>query len=248
MSNLSFEFTKELNHYQLDYQLYQLIEAAEDQLRQLPVSGFHKIIGRDLLHLTSKIKGYLANYYDLANQFYRMTINSGSVLKLLAGKIQPDHIKSIHCEMNTFAKSTELWFIDLFSYSSNLKTDTVDWINNFDYFTLDSLTITGYEDIQEVYRKYNLYNIRYTTQNLEISCSLCEILIILRLQEVLINAIESSKTISKIPFYLTFYNSDMVLKINNKNMNSHLILNQNCRGGNHKQERYSYFGESQLQA
>src|SRR5208283_4527429 len=201
MKNLSFEVTKELNQCQMDYQLDQLIEIVEDQLKLIPVTGFHKIIDRDLMHLSSKIEDYIYDFYDLANQFYKITNNPGSVLKLFTEKIKQEHIKAIHCEMNNFTKSYDSWFIDLFSYSSSITTENIDWFNNFDFFSLESLTISGFEDIQEEYRNYNNHHKRKTTQHLEMACKYCEILIILRLQQVIIRVIEASKAISKIPVF-----------------------------------------------
>lgn len=248
MRNLCFEVTKELNQYQIEYQLDQLIEVIEDHLRLMPVTGFQKIIGRDLMHLSSKIKGYIYDFYDLANQFYRMTNNPGSILKLLTEKIQPEHIKAIHCEMNDFTQSNDTWFIDLFSYSSPVTTGNLDWFDNFDFFSLHSLAITGFEDLQEIYRNYNYNHQRKTSQQLEMACKFCDILIMLRLQQVIIRVTETSKLISKIPIFVTFYNSDMVLKNKAKHANSLLIYNHVDNGGYFLEPgRHSYFEQTQLQ-
>lgn len=244
MSDLCYEFTRSYNQYQAEYKLNELITNIENHLKMLPDSGFHKIVGKDLLHLTSKMAGYLENFYDMANQFYQKTINEASVLQLITSYIKPVQIKAIHCEMNNFKMSTEEWFMDVFSYSCPPceASDPFDWFTHFDYFALESIAIKGFEDLQKVFGKYHEYY-NYIVDNLELSSRYCEILIILRLQEVIIKVIESTRCFSQVPFYITVFNNDLVLETKMKKGQSNLSIIKNERGGAILGPgRYSYFG------
>lgn len=244
MSDFCFEFTSALNHSRVDYQLDGLIEIIENKLRMIPVSGFHEIIGKDLLHLTPGMIFYLESFYNEANHYYKKTIQDGSILKLVPGYFKPDPVKAIHCEMNNFTLSQDEWFMDVFSYSTPPSgvPDPFDWFTHFDFFALESFIITGYEALQEAYRFYNK-NSTDMNDNMDLASIYCEILIILRLQEVVIKAIESTKRFSTVPFFVTVFNNDMVLSINLGKSDSRLNIVKNESGGSTRSHgRYSYFG------
>lgn len=243
MSNFCFEFTKVLNQSQADYELDQLITGVENRLKPLPVSGFHNIIGKDLLHLTSIIRNYLEDFYDNANQFYYDSMNKGSVIQSFTNNFKPGPIKAIKCEMNNFTMSTDKWFMDAFSYSCPPcgESDPFDWFTHFDFFTLESLTFTGYEELQKIYSYFNKYNIELYNK-LELASKYCETLIILRFQEVVLKAIESIRRISRIPYFVTVFNNDMVLRTFVQKGNSNLKLINNERGVNVRAPGiYSFF-------
>lgn len=119
---------------------------AESVLKNLPTSAFHKIIGRDLLHLTKDAADHISFFYSEAQREFA--------------------VKAMYFEMNSFTVNPDMWFFDSFAFSFCGNPDDPadpDWLADYEFSSheaeSDSFQITGYEDMQEVCAHY-LNNLR----------------------------------------------------------------------------------------
>ncbi len=182
-----------LNKLVVSNQLDKAIKLAEEKLTALPQTDFHKIIGKNLLHLTEPLTNYIDKFY-----------------KTVKGEID---VKAIYSEMNGFTINYDLWFIDLFAFAECGELDDLDWLADFEASSDDSMTISGFEELQTVYEDY-MKNEKWEDKNLEAACEICELLIILRLQELFKEskkvAIDKKLNWAHIPLFATAHDYDMI--------------------------------------
>lgn len=141
------------------------IRETESRLSELQQTDFHQIIGKDLLHLQPMLVQFL-------NEFYKM--------------VEVDEqldIKAIYVEMNSFSTEFQRWSIQIFSYDSQHSSDNLDWLRDFSEESETSMTITGYESLQEANQRY-MQSEGFRDNDLRHACELHEYLVILRLQEL----------------------------------------------------------------
>ena len=185
--------SEKLDKLVLENQLNEAIILAEEELTKLPQTDFHKIIGKNLLHLTELLKDYISKFHKIA-------------------KSEID-VKAIYSEMNGFTINYNRWFIDLFAFTECGGLDDLDWLAEFEVSSDDSMPITGFEELQDVYADY-MENEKYKNKELKNACEICELLIILRLQElfreVKKEATEEQLDWANIPLFATAHDYDMV--------------------------------------
>lgn len=185
-----FDLVGELNGYLLDNKLELAIEVAEKKLSDLSSTEFHKVISRDLKPLSENLTSYITDFYSQSKNKFEM--------------------KAIYSEMNGFTINYDLWFIDLFAYSELGTLDDLDWLSEFEYSSEKSMTISGFEDLQSVYEKWKV-------KELEKACKICELLIILRLQELFkeakIIAIQRNLEWEHIPLFATAHDYDVIYEV-----------------------------------
>ncbi|PWV56375.1 hypothetical protein [Chitinophaga sp. S165] len=150
------------------------IRETETRLSELQQTDFHQIIGKDLLHLQSGLVKFLNEFYE--------TIEVDEQLD----------IKAIYIEMNSFSTQYQRWFIHLLSYDSQHSIENLDWLKEFTGESESSMTITGYEPLQEANQRY-MQSEGYRDNDLRQACELHEYLVILRLQELVKLTVTASK-------------------------------------------------------
>jgi hypothetical protein len=150
------------------------IQETEAKLSQLPHTDFHQLIGKDLLHLQPMLVKFLNDYYDSVEADEQLDI------------------KAIYVEMNSFSTQYDRWFIELFSYDSQHSKDNLDWLKDFSGESEKSMTIIGYESLQEANQRY-MQSEGYRDNDLRQACELHEHLVILRLQELVKQTITANK-------------------------------------------------------
>lgn len=212
---MNFELADKLSEYLKNGELDTAIQIAEQELKQLPLSPFHKILDRNCLHMQPVLTGYLNDFYNEAMQFYKRN-KTNFIRSIFKTNIKHTSIlKTIYCEMNGFTINYDRWFIDLFAYNEEGFFDDLDWISDFQYSSSDSLTITGFEDLQLVYKDY-MEKEKWKDKQLESCSDICEFLIIHRLQELFRKTFETAKSEdlpwSKIPTYITAHDYDLVYR------------------------------------
>ena len=193
---MNFDLAEELNTYILDNKLEQAIEIAEKKLSELPTTDFHKIIGKDLKPLIENLISYITDFYSQSKNKFE--------------------VKAIYSEMNGFTINYDLWFIDLFAYSELGTLNDLDWLSEFECVHDKSMTITGFEDLQSVYEGY-MENEKWRDKELEKACEVCELLIILRLQELFkdakVTAIQRNLEWIHIPLFVTAHDYEMIYEV-----------------------------------
>jgi hypothetical protein len=190
---MNFDLAEQLNEFLLDNDLDKAINLTENKLSELPKTDFHKILGKDLKHLTASLANYIDDFYKTSKE-----------------KID---VKAIYSEMNGFTINYDLWFIDLFAFTKCGGVDDLDWLSDFEVSSYDSLTITGFEDLQTVYEDY-MENEKWKDNDLVETCEVCELLIILRLQELFREAkklaVDKKLESADIPIFVTAHDYDLI--------------------------------------
>ena len=190
---MNFDLADELNEYLIENRLDDAIILAEKKLNELPKTEFHKIIARDLKPLTENLVDYISSFYTQAKKQF--------------------DIKAIYSEMNGFTINYDLWFIDLFAYNELGTLDDLDWLADFETSSNESMIISGFEDLQTVYEDY-MENEKWKDKELEKACEICELIIILRLQELFKEAknIANQRNLSwkDIPLLATAHDYDII--------------------------------------
>jgi hypothetical protein len=155
-------------------QIETAIQETETKLGQLPVSDFHSVIGKDLLHLQGPLTGYFNYFYAAMTEEEELDI------------------KALYLEMNSFTTHYDRWFLHLLAYESVMNRDNLDWLADFSGESEKTLTITGFEPLQEANKKY-MQTEGYRNDQLREACELQEYLIILRVQELVKQTISANK-------------------------------------------------------
>jgi hypothetical protein len=210
-----YKFENELNEFIKIGNLDKAIQITESELKKLPTTDFHKVLNRDLLHLSKNLNDYLTTFYK--NSKNNIEGKKLGFLSSLSQKNQETSksLKAIYCEMNGFTINYDLWFLSGFAYSFCNDLDDIDWLADYDYSTDNIFIISGFEDLQNVYKDY-MENEKWNDKNLEIACDLCAILITLRLEELFretyMNAQNSDEKWKEIPLFVTSHDSELVYR------------------------------------
>jgi len=207
---MNFELTDKLYVLLETNKLNEAIALAETELKNIPTTDFHKILGKNFLLLTSDLTNYI-NAFDKSTRavlkkkqgFIKKLFGSGKEIKPVA----------YYCEMNGFTINYDRWFIDLFSFENYSLTDW-DWLSDFYDSTANDFTITGFEDIQTVFQDVH-ENDRFEEPNIQKAYEICELLVILRLQELFRETYNNEKEEwSKIPMFVTAHDYDLIYNAN----------------------------------
>jgi hypothetical protein len=173
------------------------IELAENELRKIPVTDFHKVLGRDFLNLTDDLVEFITYFHKQASKEIK--------------------VKAMYSEMNGFTINYDLWFLDLFAFKTCEGLEDTDWLADYDFSIDESMVLSGLEDIQAVYEDY-MKNEKWSDINLENAMEVCEIIIVLRLQELFKSSIEIAiqKELEwcKIPIFATAHDYEILYSAN----------------------------------
>ena len=190
-------------------QLETAIKLAENELMKIPQTGFHKIIGKTITNQSNELKGYIEH-------FNNETIKVLNGTKSIIGKLLKTHSKkpaAYYCEMNGFTINYDRWYIDLFSFNK-VEDNNWEWLCNFYDSSSQELTIKGLEEIQKVFEDVH-ENKRFEEPNIENAYEVCELIVILRLQELFKETYKNEKNEwSEIPMYITAHDYELIYKVN----------------------------------
>ncbi|WP_035557933.1 hypothetical protein [Hymenobacter sp. IS2118] len=193
---MEFNLDEALSELVANNNLDEAINLAEDKLSELPKTDFHKVIGKDLKHLAVELSEHLDIFHK-------------------AAKKQID-VKAFFAEMNGFTVNYDLWFVDLFAFAELGGTDDFDWLADYDVPSEDGMVISGLEELQEAYRDY-LENDRGEDEALTEAFEVCELIIILRLQELFKEArklaITQKANWTKVPLFVTAHDSGLLYEV-----------------------------------
>lgn len=197
---MNFELEDKLNEYVKRNELDSAIEITESELKKIPQTEFHQLIGMNLLHLESELSAFISKFYSSVNLKYTFSLSK--------------KLKAFYCEMNGFTINYDRWFIDLFSFSE-IGKDDYDWLADFEHSTKKDFTITGFENLQKVYE--DVYkNQKDDIPEIKQAYDIAELLIILRLQELFRETYKNAKSKGKkwaeIPMFVTAHDYEMIYK------------------------------------
>ncbi|GAO43216.1 hypothetical protein [Flavihumibacter petaseus] len=171
---MNFELAEDISELLSTNKLDDAILLAETKLKEQVSTDFNKLLGQDLLHQTDKLVDFFSDFCE-------------SVISNL-------DLKAIYAEMNGFTINCDLWFLDLFAYDKVGGTDDTDWLADWEEgnSTTNSFPLTGYEELQKTYQDY-MDNQKYKDSQIQAASDVAELLIVLRLQELVRAATEVAK-------------------------------------------------------
>lgn len=190
--------------------LDEAIALAETELNTIPTTDFHKILGRNLLHLTSDLTNYIKSFDKSTTEILK---KKQGIIKNVFGSRKGIKPVAYYCEMNGFTINYDRWYIDLFSFENFSLTDW-DWLPDFYDLIANDFTISGFEDIQRVFQDVH-ENDRFKEPNIYQAYEVCDLLVILRLQELFRETYNTTKDEwSNIPMFVTAHDYDLIYKAN----------------------------------
>lgn len=171
---MNFKLAEDISGLLVDDKLDAAILLAETKLKEQVPTDFNKLLGKNLLHQTDKLVDFFSDFYDTVN-------------------VNLD-IKAIYAEMNGFTINCDLWFLDLFAFDKVGGTDDTDWLADWEEgnSTINSFALTGYEELQATYQDY-MDNEKYKDSKIKAASDVAELLIVLRLQELVKSATDTAK-------------------------------------------------------
>lgn len=207
---MNFELADKLYALLESKKLDEAIAMAEQELKEIPTTEFHKILDKNLLHLTLELTKHINDFDKSTRDVLK---KKQGFIKNLFGSGKEISPAAYYCEMNGFTINNDRWFIDLFSFENYSLTDW-DWLSDFYDSTANDLTIAGFEDIQKVFQDVH-DNDRFEEPNILNAYQVCELLVILRLQELFREVYKTSNyDWSDIPMFVTAHDYDLIYKAN----------------------------------
>lgn len=206
---MNFELEDKLSKLLKNKSLDEAIEVGENELRKIADTDFHQIIGKNLNHLITQLSEYIKDFDKSTTNL--LNKKRGFVKSIFSSK----KIKPIayYCEMNGFTINYDRWFIDLFSYEE-WDLEDWEWLSDFYDSTTQDFTITGFEEIQKLFQDVHENN-KLNDPNTKQAYDICELLIILRLQELFRDIYQVNKEKwTEIPMFITAHDSDMIYQAN----------------------------------
>jgi len=207
---MNFELADKLSELLESQKLDEAIAMAEQELKNIPTTDFHKILDKNLLHLTSNLAKHIKEFDKSTKDVLK---KKQGFIKSLFGSGKDVKPSAYYCEMNGFTINYDRWFIDLFSFENYSLTDW-EWLSDFYDSTANDLTITGFEEIQKAFEDVHENN-RFEEPNIEKAYEVCELLVILRLQELFKETYKLNQgDWDKIPMFVTAHDYEMIYKVN----------------------------------
>ncbi|MCU4166666.1 hypothetical protein [Carboxylicivirga caseinilyticus] len=207
---MNFELEDKLRNLIDKQELDNAIQLAESELNKIPKTDFHKMIGKDILHLSNDLKIYIQKFDKSTSEILN---KPKGLIKSVFGKPTDYRPAAYYCEMNGFTINYDRWFIDLFSFKE-MGGDDWDWLCDFYDSTASDFTITGLEDIQKVFEDVH-ENDRFKEPNIEKAYEVCELLVILRLQELFrLTYSKIEEPLSNIPLFVTAHDYELIYRVN----------------------------------
>ena len=207
---MNFELADKLSELLESQKLDEAIAMAERELKNIPTTDFHKILDKNLLHLTSALAKYINEFDKSTRQILK---KKQGFIKNLFGSGKEIKPAAYYCEMNGFTINPDRWYIDLFSFENYILTDW-EWLSDFYDSTVNDLTITGFEDIQKVFEDVHTNN-RFEETNIDKAYEVCELLVILRLQELFRATYKTNQgDMENIPMFVTAHDYELIYKVN----------------------------------
>jgi hypothetical protein len=201
---MNFDFAAQINPHLERMDMKSAIVLAEAELDRLPLTEFHDVIGRSLLHQASELAVWIDQFFHLVSK--RMQIGA------------------LYFEMNEFDINTDSWYIDCFAYVSDqgLDPEDMEWLVEYDASSRDELgsvfVIGGYERLQMAFKTIDE---KPADNNRADASAWCEQIIIARYMELIRAAHLSAKAggmrWATIPIYFTEHSYDFIVKSETEN-------------------------------
>jgi len=199
---MNFEFAAKINCFLEKLDFESALKIAESELKKIPHTEFHEIIGISLLNQSNDLLNWIEEFYQLATK--------------------ENPVKALYFETNGFDINTDLWFIDGFTYEKDEGFDeNMDGLCNWDMdsqeLTNSVFKIEGLEKLQIAFFKTEEKEEKgeWSDEN-QNARDWCEQLIIVRFMELMrkthLKAKERNLKWGEIPIYCTRHEYDFIIK------------------------------------
>ncbi|HVK57438.1 MAG TPA: hypothetical protein VM735_01555, partial [Candidatus Kapabacteria bacterium] len=160
------------------------IDRVSRELRELPDSPFHEAIAMRITNPRAEVAAHFDAFFEKeASRF---------------------PIKASYTEINGFDINTDLWYFDVFAYSSYGGLEDFDWISDWQSDDFPHMPITGFERLQEVFASDAFGDDRFTD-----ACDLAGLIFVLRFQELVAESSREMKQLS-FPLLATAHDYDFI--------------------------------------
>ncbi|MGY2134884.1 hypothetical protein ACW9KT_21820 [Hymenobacter sp. HD11105] len=174
--------------------LREAIAQGEHKLNSLEKTYFHRLLGTNLLHQRDEVAAWLDAFYQHVSS--KMPIGA------------------LYVEMNAFDINTEEWYLDGFAYEVAGTREDAEWLANWsaNTATKEPFVLSGFELLQEAFEAY--FDEEQVSENLERAHDVAEMLVILRVQELLDEVHQAAKVKGlawgTIPLLVTAHDYEML--------------------------------------
>jgi hypothetical protein len=183
---MNFEFAEQINPFLQKLAFNDALAIAESSLSKIPLTDFHSVLGKTLLHHTDGLANWIESFYKSARRKIR--------------------VKALYFELIEFDINFSVWNIAGFAYDTDggLDMDDMEWLSDFtnDTCTKQEFILTGYEKLQNAFE-----NIDLASKDLQDARDWCEQIIIARFMELMrathVKAKEKRFEWAKLPVYFT---------------------------------------------
>jgi hypothetical protein len=127
----AFELMEELMPILRSGNVEACVERSVRALQAAPPSPFHVAAGLDFTNTPEAVAAYVAEFLGTECALIRAA--------------------AVYTETNAFMINPDQWFFGLFAYESYGGHDDYDWLSDWQAESFDDMTLTGMEELQEVY-------------------------------------------------------------------------------------------------
>ncbi|MBL7838462.1 MAG: hypothetical protein JNM67_13160 [Bacteroidetes bacterium] len=194
---MNFEFAFQINPYLEKFEFEKALFIGESELKKLPNTDFHSILGKSLTEQSDSLADWIDNFYNIASK------------KL--------DIQSLYFEMNEFDINTDAWYIDGFAFSQDggLNIEDMEWLCDFETDSrTDTQTVFQIEGLEKLQTAFEYTKLE--TDNLQDARDWCEQIIIARFMELMrqahLTAKQKGYNWAIKPIYFTEHSYDFIVK------------------------------------
>lgn len=221
---MNFQLAEQIQGFLNLKRIEDAIILAEEKLSKIPETPFHFVIGKEIKTETGKALEFITAFYDSAKAAFLRPSNGDPVRRINPETFEEEivalptgtsqrKVNTLYVEMNGFTINHDLWYADAFAYSQTGELDNLDWLADYEFDTDACLPIIGYEQLQTAYSIY-MQNEQWAHDNLRAAAEICELLIILRLQQFFIHVYSVAKLgkleWAQLPLLVTAHEYDVI--------------------------------------
>lgn len=186
MHDLFFRLQTELGIKLRSGDITACINRVSDELKKLPDSPFHEALAMRITNSRKAVSAHFDSFFSKETSRFP--------------------IKAAYSEANGFDINTDLWYFDVFAYSSYGGLEDNDWISDWQSEDFPLMPLTGFEKLQDVFASDAFGDDRFTD-----ACDLSGLIFILRFQELIAEASREMKLL-RFPLLATAHDYDFIFQ------------------------------------
>lgn len=160
------------------------VKKISDTLRKLPHSPFHRVLDLDFTNPPETIAACFDQF--LLEQKSKYAVGA------------------VYTETNGFDINPDSWYFDLFAYTEYGGLDDCDWLSDWNSGEVPSQTLSGMEELQEVYASDEAEEEKY-----ESAREFCSLLVVVKFQDLIRRSVPPMRELS-VPLVATGHGFDLL--------------------------------------